>query len=97
MAYKTKGKSGVTALEEPSTMFKVHCEKAFMSIEHGLAQVRKATEDNTVAIEGLSKIVTNGLSHKVDAIEKRMWAIASTAIVTLLGVVVQLVIMWLKA
>lgn len=78
-------------IPEPSAMYKLHCEGAFGTMAVQLDNLRKATVANGERISELKGIVTNGLSHRVDAIDKRLWAIAAFTITELVGIVVILV------
>jgi predicted neutral ceramidase superfamily lipid hydrolase len=77
-------------------MWERHCSEAFRTMHDKLDNLEHGWQGNKVSIEKLNTLVTNGLSHKVDAIERRMWGIAGTALVTLIGVIVQLIFLVMK-
>jgi hypothetical protein len=80
------------ALVEPSPMFTIHCQHKFEEIENTLDHPKHGLIANHVSITELTAIVTNGLQTRVEHIDKRLWAIAGVSIVTLIGVVIQLIL-----
>lgn len=87
----------------PSNMYLVHCREEFTHLKDAIedfarkAENRSANADRERAklstdIATLTAIVTNGLSHKVDAMDKRMWAVVGFSLVTLIGIIVEILL-----
>lgn len=72
---------------EPSAQYKLHCEGAFGGLDKRMDRLDGKVDGLDIKVAKLTGIVTNGLSHKVDTIEKRQYQ----QLVTLLGVLAGLI------
>jgi len=77
-------------------MWRLHCGEEFRMMHEKLDKLEHGWQSNRFDIGKLDAVISNGLTKKVDVIERRMWAVAGTTIVTLGGVIIQLVFFVLK-
>ena len=68
-------------------MFKLHCEGAFVALKERMDKIDGKVDTLGVKVAKLTGIVTNGLAHKVDTIEKRQYQ----QLLTLIGVLATLI------
>jgi len=73
----------------PSDMYLAHCERKFADIDLQLQHPDYGLAANAVSIHEVKTIVTNGLSHRVERIEKILWGVAGATILTLVTVILQ--------
>ena len=94
----TKGKPDITIAEHEVKMWERHCRQAFVDIKEQLRDIAKSQAENMEVsrherkanaehIAALHAIVTNGLSHRVDRMDRRLWIILGV-MVTLAGAVI---------
>jgi len=68
-----------------------HAE-TFGAIRAHLERLDAERVHNLVAITEVKTLLINGLLHKVDVIEKRLWAVGGFALVTLIGVLIEILL-----
>ena len=56
------------ALNEPSTMYKLHCEKEFVQLHESVGHIDTELVGIQVGFADLNQYVRNGLSHRLNSV-----------------------------
>lgn len=100
---KNQGKPDSENDKLPSNMYLVHCREEFAELKTAMDRIADVAttradkadaerKELATSITKLTTIVTNGLSHKVEAMDKRMWAVVGFSLVTLIGMLVEIIL-----
>lgn len=72
-------------------MYQLHCSGAFEALGVRMDRSDELQRKQIELTAELKGIVRNGLKSRVDAIDRRMWAVAGATVLELVGIIVILV------
>jgi len=79
-------------IQTEHVMWTMHCKEALGTMQKSINALDVGQRSDRSAIDRIEGKLENGLVKKVDSIERRMWAVAGATILTLIGVLANILI-----